>query len=130
MTSPAILPSRNTEWGYWGTISRVERNSSVEVAEAWALASGLIAVATGAAPDGVRDFLDSRDGRHFADTVADELARGISLVEAIEAAVALWMGWRIDRRTSRESGIPAGLPYLTGLVCFYEILAETGPENA
>ena len=40
------------------------------------------------------------------------------------------MDWRIGRRTSRETGTPAGLPYLTGLISFYEILAETGSESA
>jgi hypothetical protein len=34
------------------------------------------------------------------------------------------MGWRIGRRTSRETGIPQGLPYLTGFVTDCEILAE------
>jgi hypothetical protein len=34
------------------------------------------------------------------------------------------MGWRIDRRTYREEGIPAGLPYLTGWVTHFQILDE------
>ena len=48
----------------------------------------------------------------------------MGLEEAIEAAVARWMGWRIDRRTNREEGIPAGLPYLTGWVTHFQILDE------
>jgi hypothetical protein len=35
------------------------------------------------------------------------------------------MGWRIDRRTEREEGIPRGLPYLTGWVTHFQILDET-----
>jgi hypothetical protein len=34
------------------------------------------------------------------------------------------MGWRVDRRTSRETGVPADLPCLTGLVTDFDILAE------
>ena len=65
-----------------------------------------------------------RHGRHFADDVAGELSKGLGLEEAIEAAVARWMGWRIDRRTNRDEGIPAGLPYLTGWVTHFQILDE------
>ena len=34
------------------------------------------------------------------------------------------MGWRIDRSTNRDEGIPAGLPYLTGWVTHFQILDE------
>ena len=46
------------------------------------------------------------------------------LEEAIEAAIARWQGWRIGRRISRDEGIPAGLPYLTGWVTHFQILDE------
>jgi hypothetical protein len=48
----------------------------------------------------------------------------LGLEEAIEAAVGRWMGWRIDRKTEREHGIPRGLPYLTGWVTHFQILGE------
>ena len=35
-----------------------------------------------------------------------------------------WMGWTISRTTSRETGIPKGLPYLTGFVTHFAIEAE------
>ncbi|MCB1833864.1 MAG: hypothetical protein KDH19_10580, partial [Geminicoccaceae bacterium] len=63
--------------------------------------------------------------RHFADDVANALARGDTLKDAIDDAVTRWMDWRIDRRTCRDTGIPAGLPYLTGFAAHFEILAET-----
>ena len=71
----------------------------------------------------MRDFLDSRHGRHFADDVANGLATGRTLEAGIDTAIARWMGWTIDRR-AREYGIPHGLPYLIGLVTQYQILAE------
>lgn len=119
-----ILPTRNTEWGFYGTIDRIDDDLAADAPTAWTLASKSIAAATGVSPEGVRDFLDSRHGRHFADDVANWLARGDTLKDAIDAAVARWMGWRIDRRTEREMGIPRGLPYLTGFVTHCEIEAE------
>ena len=119
-----ILPTRNTEWGFWGTISHIGNDPTADPARAWEIASCRIAEATTGSPEGVRDFLDSRHGRHFADDVAGELSRGDTLKEAIDAAIARWMGWRIDRKTSRDEGIPRGLPYLTGWVGHFEILGE------
>ncbi len=119
-----ILPTRNTEWGFWGTIDRIDDDLAADAPKAWTQASQAIAAATGVSPEGVRDFLDSRHGRHFADDVANWLARGDTLKDTIDAAVARWMGWRIDRRTEREMGIPRGLPYLTGFVTHCEIEAE------
>jgi hypothetical protein len=122
MTS-TILPTRNEGWGFFGTIGRSE-NAAADPAPAWDIAFARIAETTGTAPEGVRDFLDSRHGRHFADDVAGELARGDTLKDAIDTAIARWMGWRIDRQTSRETGIPKGLPYLTGLANHFAIMAE------
>ena len=113
------LPTRNPGWGFWGTITH-----HADAETAWPLAMTAIATATSCAPAAVRDFLDSRYGRHFADDVADALARGATLKDAIGAAVARWMGWTIARRTEREMGIPRGLPYLTGFVTHCEIEAE------
>jgi len=72
----------------------------------------------------VRDFLDSRHGRHFADDVGNGLSEGMNLAEAVDAAVARWMAWTITRRTALDTGIPSGLPYLTGFVTHCEIMAE------
>ena len=116
----ATLPTRNEAWGFFGTMSQ----DRVDAQRAWEIASTLIAAATDASPEGVRDFLDSRHGRHFADEVSNALHEGRALDAAIEHAVARWQGWRIDRRTSRETGIPAGLPYLTGWVAHFQILDE------
>ncbi|GIX11629.1 hypothetical protein [Elioraea sp.] len=91
---------------------------------AWPIAFAAILEATGADPEAVRAFLDSRHGRHFADEVSNHLHAGARRAEAITRATATWMGWRIDRRTARQTGIPAGLPYLTGFVVQEGIAAE------
>ncbi len=115
-----ILPATNTEWGFRGAIARLENNPAADAAKAWEFASRQIAEATTASPEGVRDFLDSSHGRHFADDVANELCKGETLKVAIDAAITRWMSWRIDRMTSRETGISA----LAGFVLQAGILAE------
>ena len=122
MTS-AILATENPGWGFFGTVARLE--AKVEAGAVWEAAFAAVGAATGGAPEEVHAFLDSRHGRHFADDVANCLARGDDLATAIDAAVTRWMGWRIGRRTSRETGIPEGLPYLTGLVADCGIVAES-----
>ena len=115
-----ILPTRNEAWGFWGTMAGIDADAQ----QAWNAASAMIAAETDASAEGVRDFLDSRHGRHFADDVASAMNAGHGLEEAIENAIARWQGWRIDRRTSRETGIPAGLPYLTGFATHFQILDD------
>jgi hypothetical protein len=83
---------------------------------AWAIALPGIAKITGCEPEQVRAFLDSRHGRHFADDVLNELFIGANLSDAIEKAITKWMGWIIGRITAKETGIPRGLPSLTGFV--------------
>jgi hypothetical protein len=117
-----ILPTRNEAWGFFGTMQR----AGADPMQSWNAANAMIAAETDASPEGVRDFLDFRHGRHFADDVLSALAdlEPHRLEEAIEAAVVRWQGWRIGRRTFSEEGIPAGLPYLTGWVTHFGILAE------
>ena len=116
--------SRNTEWGFWRTISRIENANTIDPAMAWEITSRRISEAITASPEGVRDFLDSRHGRHFADDLAIVLSRGETMSNAIDAAITRWMDWRISPETSRETGIPPGLPYFTGLAGHFDIMAE------
>ena len=66
--------------------------------------------------ESVRAFLDSKQGRHFADSVQVALTTGLAIDAAVVHAIAKWMDWKIGRITARETGIPKGLPYLTGFV--------------
>jgi hypothetical protein len=105
----SALETKNRDWGFWGTMGE-------QAPTAWPMAFAAIQNATGAEPHAVRAFLDSRYGRHFADGVNGQLQSGASIEDAITKTTAEWMGWRITQRTSRDTGIPAGLPYLTGFV--------------
>ncbi len=118
MTATHQIPAtRNEGWGFYGTLGE-------HAAEAWPLAIRAISDATGQPPQSARAFLDSRIGRHFADEVLNYRHAGHDLAKAIEAATRKWMTWTIGRRTSRDYGIPRGLPYLAGFVIHAEIVND------
>lgn len=118
MTNQPIPATQNDAWGFWGTMNE-------HATTAWPLAITAISNATGESLESVRIFLDSRHGRHFADDVHNGLNRGQTLQDAINAATEQWMGWTIGRQTSKDYGIPRGLPYLTGFVIHCEITDES-----
>jgi hypothetical protein len=113
------MQSMNKDWGFYGSM-RYHGNPD----EAWPLAMQAIMRASGFSESAVRDFLDSRHGRHFADDVANTLHDGLSLPTAIDAAVERWMAWTVHSYMQARTGIPQGLPYLVGLVGEQEIEGE------
>lgn len=117
MTSP-VFTSRNLLWGFNATVC--DQYGQV----AWGLAMQEICMATGQDAEAVRDFLDSRHGRHFGDDVLRGLQGGSDLTASIKAATQRWMSWSIGRETSRRTGIPRGLPYLTSFVINSAIEAD------
>ena len=117
MTTTHIPATQNEAWGFWGTMND-------QAAAAWPIAMTAISDATLQPLESVRAFLDSRHGRHFADDVLNGLHAGLNLQDAIHAATQRWMGWTIGRLTSKQHGIPKGLPYLTGFVIHCEIVEE------
>ncbi len=113
-----IPATQNDAWGFYGTMNE-------QADAAWSLAMTAISDATCQPLESVRSFLDSRHGRHFADDVQNGLFAGATLSDAIEQATQRWMGWTIGRSTSKQYGIPKGLPYLTGFVIHCEIIEES-----
>lgn len=112
-----IPATGNQAWGFFGTMGNLADT-------AWPVAVTAISAATGCEAAEVVEFLDAKEGRHFADQLQGELARGQNLQAAVAAVTACWMGWRIGRRTAREHGIPAGMPYLTGWVVHRSMQVE------
>lgn len=120
MTQNTLPQSQNEAWGFFGTIGH-----HAEPRKAWNLAIAAVANATDLPLDTARAFLDSRMGRHFADTVSNHLTDNEGDNEAaIAAAIREWMGWKISRRESRDTGIPAGLPTLIGYAIDAEIAED------
>ena len=133
MTTPAILPSHNTDHGFFGTLTTCPERDRRSL-EVWVLASTLIAKATCATTEeemiGIRDFLDSRMGRHFADDVVGNMVGcKIDSETAIRSAIRTWQDWRISRQLERDEGIPAGLPYLTGWVLHFAVAAAMAERD-
>ena len=127
MTTPAILPSRNKDYGFFRTLTVCPQRDRTSD-EVWVLASTLIAKAVRATTEdemiGIRDFLDSRMGRHFADDVVGNMTGcNIGPEPAIASAIRRLQDWRISRKTERDEGIPEGLPYLTGWVLHFAVAA-------
>ena len=116
-TNQQMPATQNDAWGFFGTMND-------NAAAAWPIAMTAISDATCQPLESVRLFLDSRHGRHFADDVQNGLYQGQALQDAIKAATQRWMGWTIGRQTSKQYGIPRGLPYLTGFVIHCEICEE------
>ena len=115
-----IVPTANPACGFYGTMGH-----HIDAGAAWCLEMTAVAGATGCTQDEVRDFLDSRHGRHFADDVINvPLLDRLPLADAIAAAITKWIGWVNGRATAREYGIPRGLPYLTGFIMHATIEAE------
>lgn len=117
MTSPT-LPTAGEGWGFYGTAS-----GFTDADAAWAIAFPAVLAATESTAEGVRDFLDSRHGRHFADDVHNGVHAGLDLTAAIEAAITHWMAWTLDRQTAREIAMPKGLPYLKGFALYFSLQA-------
>lgn len=111
------IATQNEDWGFYGAMAH-----HADPAEAWDIAFPAVASASGSSEEAVRDFLDSRWGRHFADDVANGLAAGQRLPAAIAGAVARWMGWRTGKCEERDYQIPRGLPMMVGLVWYFEVV--------
>lgn len=116
MTTQQTTPAtQNEAWGFFGTMND-------DAKAAWPIAMTAISDATCQPLESVRLFLDSCHGRHFADNVLNQMHAGRALTDAIHAATEQWMGWKIGRQTSKDYGIPRGMPYLTGFVVHCEIV--------
>jgi hypothetical protein len=133
MTTHPILPSRNEDFGFFRalTVCTLRDRRSTEV---WTLASRMITEAIRADSEdemiGIRDFLDSRMGRQFADDVVGNMTGcNIGLEPAIASTIRRWQDWRISRQTERCDGIPAGLPYLTGWIQHFAITAAMAESD-
>jgi hypothetical protein len=113
-----MLSTQNEAWGFWGTMGGYASMT-------WPIAMTQVAEATREPFESVRAFLDSKQGRHFADTVQDGLSFDLAMDAAVAKAITKWMDWKIGRITARETGIPRGMPYLTGFVIHAQLIEES-----
>ncbi|QEY23563.1 hypothetical protein [Neisseria animalis] len=107
-----IPQTQNEDYGFFGTVALHHD----EPQELWNAAVLGIAAATGESLEDAALFLDTRHGRHFADDVVGGLLNGLDGRAAVAAAVDRWLDWSFGKELARETGLPAGTPYLHGLV--------------
>jgi hypothetical protein len=91
-----ILPG-NPNYGFFGIFGRHD-----EPVAAWALASEAIAKATGCPAKCIRTFLESRQGRTFAEGVIELMP-----ANALETAVEMFDDHFEGRKRLRHSGRPS-----------------------
>ena len=92
MNPKTILPTNNTEWGFWGTAGR----NGYDQKMTWEAASDVLATAFDLTPEQVRDLLDARFGRLLADDLSFIPGGPVSR-EAIEQHIMRRLadrGWR------------------------------------
>lgn len=112
--------TRNEAYGFYGTIGM-----ETDAEAAFDLALQRIAARTGCQNlEVVRDFLDSRHGRHFADDVVQLAGCGEpeAIMAAIDETIDRWQGWRFNRLHVREFGTGRryiGRPMLESIVKVY-----------
>jgi hypothetical protein len=118
-----ILQTRNRNYGFYGMFGRHDNPGAV-----WSLAMEAIAKATGCPAECIRTFLESRQGRIFAEGVVKHMSKNaLETVEtAVDAAVARWMDFTIRSEDGSKYGITVGLPYLKGFACHCKLEADTG----
>ncbi|WP_445364879.1 hypothetical protein ACJJJB_00270 (plasmid) [Microbulbifer sp. ANSA001] len=123
MNKQQIPATRNESWGFWGTMA----DNKNQAEAAWPLAITSIAKSTGETFEAVRTFLDSRDGRKFADEVIclTDTLPGLTLSEAIDMITEAMRSQKIDRATARYHDTPLDIDRLTALV-----IANALAENA
>ncbi len=100
------VKTTNECYGFYGTMTC----GGVNADDAWNIAIAKIAELTGHEHEHVGAWLDTKDGRHVADSVRDRL-RNTDLTSAIDAAVNEWNGFR-QTREHRRNGAPACATYL------------------
>ncbi len=108
MTTTTIRQtSTATPWGFFGTAPIARRRAA---------ASAILAAVPEAGEAGVRAFLDSDQGRHFAEVIDMLIADGQPQEHAIATAVEGFKAMRIDRRQATIFRLREGDPYLDGWV--------------
>ena len=97
--SELVLPSQNETYGFYGQMTACAlRDRPTD--QIWTVACDFIGLATGAGTEdemrGIRDFLDSSMGRHFADDLIDALqGRTTNNEAAIIKTIQKWQAWTI-----------------------------------
>lgn len=126
-----VLPTENTAWGFYGEMSRYNYDPKTihGMNSVWHAAfTALIQAYQNIPSKAIRQFLDSRGGRHFAGAVLDELGGASAdaspidirmLSKAVEAVIGsardgAWIAREIEKISGLSIGSPSGTPMSIG----------------
>jgi hypothetical protein len=115
-TNHQIPATQNEAWGFWGTMNE-------HASAAWPLAMTAISDATSQPLESVGSSSTAATDATLRTTSRTGCTRA-SPGGRDQRRHPTWMGWTIGRQTSKQYGIPRGLPYLTGFVIHCEIAEE------
>lgn len=107
-----VPPTQNESWGFFGTIGNEfydegkHKYNDAKTQEAWKIAFEEVQKATGFDDEKVREFLDSKDGRHFADQCAD-FGVAKNTRDGIEQAAKFWKERKWFPGTDKKAKQPA-----------------------
>jgi conserved hypothetical protein len=105
--------TQNLTFGFYGTMHL----AGVNAASIWETAVAAIERATLHEDRAdIAAWLDSKEGRHFADYVAEGLRRHQPIKAAVNGAVRTWMLMRPDAEMVRAYGVPEDTPYLVAVL--------------
>ncbi len=108
-----IPQTQNLIFGFYGTMHL----AGVNAPAAWEAAVHAIERATlHEERADIAAWLDSKDGRHFADYIVDGLRQDKPINAAISSAVRTWMAMQPDAEMVRQYGVPADTPYLVAVL--------------
>ena len=108
-----IPQTQNLIFGFYGTMHL----AGVNAPAAWEAAVHAIERATlHEERADIAAWLDSKDGRHFADYIVDGLRQDKPINAAISSAVRTWMAMQPDAEMVRQYGVPADTLYLVAVL--------------
>jgi len=111
-----MLATENEDWGFYGTIKH-DADPDLAWESAFKALKGYMLLDD----EVIRHFLDSKQGRHFADNVSNFYVVSGDMETAVKHTVSEWNLWRISQTIEREYSIPSGLPYLEGWLAAAEV---------
>lgn len=107
-----VLPTENESWGFYGTLSQ-SMPDTAQMNDIWVAAfKAFLEAFPGIDSKVVREFLDSKGGRHFADAIMDDaVAKGdpAKVGKAVKAALRGGEGAWVAKELARMAGTPMGV---------------------
>lgn len=102
MKKPEILPTQNTNWGFWGTSVSGGLNPTL----AWETASRFLMKEFDLTPEQARTMLDARFGRHLCDDLWNGDPHSADGIEAQMHKRAQDLNWRrsYEKSITEETG--------------------------